>query len=74
MNPETQTTAEKVEKARVYADAGSHEEAAALLYDLAVEDRAGDIGYAERMRWYEVVGVLERAGFDLRTCFMTKGC
>lgn len=65
--------AEKVANARAHADAGELEEAATLVLELAIADRAGDIGYAERMRWHETVGVLERAGFDLRAFFVARG-
>ena len=68
-----ETSAEKVARARALADAGEHAEAAALLLALAMEDRNGDIGYAERMRWHETSGALERAGFDLRAFFVAKG-
>lgn len=64
------TAAEKVAKAREHASAGEHAEAARLLHELAIEDRQGDIGYAERMRWHETAGALERAGFDLRAAFL----
>lgn len=51
------------------ADKGSYEQAAKILYDLAVSDKAGDIGYAVRMRYHEIVGAIERAGFNLKSYF-----
>lgn len=63
---------ERVRDARALADVGDHEGAAELLYGLAVEDRTGDIGYAERMRWHETVGVIERARFHLRGWFTAR--
>ena len=56
------TSTTKVAKAREHADAGEYDQAAELQAELAIEDRDGDIGYAERMRWEETFGVLERAG------------
>lgn len=73
------TTTERVALARTLADAGQYREAALILRELAEIDRNGDIGYAERMRWHETLGVLERAGFDVRAVFMEapercRGC
>ena len=63
------TTAERVALARQLADAGQHRDAALILRDLAEIDRDGDIGYVERMRWHETLGVLESAGFDVLGVF-----
>lgn len=59
----------RVATARKLADKGSYEEASKILYDLAVSDKAGDIGYAVRMRYTEIVGVVERAGYNLKSYF-----
>ena len=59
----------RVAEARKLADKGSYEQAAKILYDLAVSDKAGDIGYAVRMRYHEIVGAIERAGFNLKSYF-----
>lgn len=71
--PSDSGAAGKVAMARALADAGRYDESAALLYELGVADRKGDIGYAERMRWNETAGVLERAGYDLAGAFTRRG-
>lgn len=67
------SAAEKVAKARAHVDAGELDAAAALVLELAIADRDGDIGYVERMRWHETMGALDRAGVDLRTYFVAHG-
>lgn len=59
----------RVAEARKLADKGDFEKASKILYDLAVSDKVGDIGYAVRMRYHEIVGAIERAGFDLKSYF-----
>lgn len=59
----------RVAEARKLVDKGDFEKAAKILYDIAVSNRTGDIGYAVRMRYNEIVGSIERAGFDLKSYF-----
>lgn len=66
------SAAEQVARARTLADAGAHGEAAAILYALALADRYRCIGHETRMRWWEAVGALERAGFNTHRYFRTR--
>jgi len=59
----------RVAEARKLADKGSFEESAKILHDLAISDKTGDIGYAVRMRYHEVVSAIERAGYNIKSYF-----
>lgn len=59
----------RVAEARKLADKGDFEKSSKILHDLAVSDKAGDIGYAVRMRYHEVVSAIERAGYNIKSYF-----
>lgn len=67
MNADEQRAA--VREAREHAAAGRAPAAAVILARLACIDRDACLAYDVRMRWHEVVGVLERGDCAFRETF-----
>lgn len=55
-------SSQRVAVARRALDSGDVSTATTVIVEMAVEDRAASMPYETRMRWYELLGALERAG------------